>query len=59
VLLKVEGPGPNFRYLRFANDVKEAKYWRRWIADGHIGGLPEGIARIVMLMHWENARSLH
>jgi hypothetical protein len=48
------GGGKN-RYRGFGRDVREAKCWQRWITDGNIGGLPEEITRMLMLMHFENA----
>jgi hypothetical protein len=48
-------PEPNRNlYSGFGEDVKDAKAWKRWIENGHIGGLPEEIARMIMLMNWEN-----
>jgi hypothetical protein len=41
-------------YRGFGGNLKDAKCWRRWITDGHIGGLTEEIAGVIMLMNWEN-----
>jgi hypothetical protein len=31
----------------FGSDIRDAKAWRHWIENGHIGGLPEELTRMI------------
>jgi hypothetical protein len=50
--LVLGGPGQPFK--GFKDDVRDAVCWKRWISDGHIGGFPEELARMIMYNHREN-----
>ncbi len=53
VVLNVVGDASG-KLTGFREDVLDARYWRRWLEEQSIGGLPPEIAEMIMLWSWEN-----
>jgi len=42
------------RLRGYRDDVLDAVYWKRWLEEQSIGGLPPEIVEMIMLWSWEN-----